>query len=199
MDMSDSRKVEFFFSFRSPYSYLAGPRAFELSRDYNIEFLYRGIRPMVTRGVPLPMSKELHILFDAEREAERLGMLFGKMYDPLGPGALRCLYVAEYAFEQDKGRQFVLAASRAIWGEGVCVAEDAGLKAICDTLGLDWTGCKTAIDNTEIHARIEGNNARLNQLGQWGVPTFYYGGELYWGQDRIPDLERKLTEDQLKK
>ena len=41
--------------------------------------------------------------------------------------------------------------------------------------------------------RVEDNTAHLAELGQWGVPTFVFRGEAYWGQDRIEDLETALT------
>jgi len=194
-----TESVELFFSFRSPFSYLAGPRAFALADSYDIELIYRGIRPMVTRGVPLPTAKKFYIFLDAAREAERLGMPFGKIYDPLGKGALRCLYVAEHAAEAGRLPEFVLGASRAIWAEGVCVAGDKGLRKVCEAAGLSWDDCREAINNTEYHDRIESNNARLSELGHWGVPTFHYKDELFWGQDRIPHLEKILRADGLAK
>ena len=184
--------VDFFFSFRSPYSYLAGPRAFRLPERFNIELVYRGVRPMVTRGVPLPAVKRLYILTDAKREADWLGMPFGNIFDPLGEGALRCLHVAEYAAELRVAPAFVLAASRAIWAEGRDVAEDDVLRRLCDGAGLDWAGCRQAVEDPRFRARIEENARLLGELGQWGVPTFVFQGEAFWGQDRIVDLERAL-------
>jgi 2-hydroxychromene-2-carboxylate isomerase len=93
-------RVEFFFSFRSPYSYLSAPRAFALAEDYPVELVYRGVRPMAMRGQPLPRSKQFYILRDAKREAGYLDMPFGRMHDPLGDGVWRCLTIAEYALER---------------------------------------------------------------------------------------------------
>ncbi len=194
-----SATVDFFFSFRSPYSYLAGPRAFALEDKYNVKVEFRPIRPMVTRGVPLPMSKKLYILLDAAREAERLGMDFGRIHDPIGDGALRCLYVSEHAKEIGKEREFVLRASRAIWVERTCMVEDKGLRKICDEIGLDWRQCQTALTDERIKKSIEANNARLRELKQWGVPTFHIDGDVFWGQDRIDDLEALLKERSLVK
>ena len=185
-------QVEFFFSFRSPYSYLAAPRAFDLPRRYDVELVYRGIRPMAMRGQPLPLAKRLYILRDAKREADRLGMPFGKIHDPLGEGVWRCLTVAEHAAHVGKLRTFVLAASRGIWGEGVDVLRDAPLRRLCERIGLQWVYCKAAIANMEYRERIERNTARLAELGQWGVPVFTFEAEAYWGQDRIEDLEYAL-------
>jgi 2-hydroxychromene-2-carboxylate isomerase len=187
-------QVEFFFSFRSPYSYLAAPRAFALPERYAIELLYRGVRPMAMRGQPLPLAKRLYILRDAKREADRLGLPFGRIHDPLGEGVWRCLTVAEHAASVGRLREFVLAASRGIWGEGLDVLRDAPLRALCERVGLRWDDCRAAIANADYRERVERNTARLAQLGQWGVPVFTFNGEAFWGQDRIEDLEWALRE-----
>lgn len=185
-------QVEFFFSFRSPYSYLAVPRAFALPRRYGIELVYRGVRPMAMRGQPLPLAKRLYILRDAWRESMRLGIPFGKIHDPLGEGVWRCLTVAEHAASVGKLPGFVLAASCGIWGEGVDVLSDAPLRGLCERAGLEWDACQAAIANPEYRERVERNTARLEQLGHWGVPVFTFAGQAYWGQDRIEDLELAL-------
>lgn len=185
--------LEYFFSFRSPYSYISGPRAFDLTKRYNIELVWRGVRPMAMRGQPLPRSKQFYILRDTAREADRLGMLFGKIYDPLGEGVWRCLTIAEHAKSLGRLPEFVLAASRASWAEGIDVNQDVPLRAICEKTGLNWNACTAAIANAEFRQRVEDNTARLSSLGQWGVPTFLFRGEAFWGQDRIQDLEAVLT------
>lgn len=181
--------VEFYFSFRSPYSYLAAPRAFALSKRFDVEVVYRGVRPMVMRGVPLPTPKRLHILFDAAREAKRLGMPFGKMFDPLGAGALRCLYVAERAVALGCVEDFVILASRAIWSEAADVTQDRVLRRLTEAAGISWDVARAALEDPALHTNIEQNAKRLGQLGHWGVPTFHFGDELFWGQDRLVDLE----------
>jgi 2-hydroxychromene-2-carboxylate isomerase len=186
--------VEFFFSFRSPYSYLAAPRAFALPHRFDIELVYRGVRPMVTRGVPLPFAKKLYIVWDARREAKRLRMPFGRIYDPLGVGALRCLYIAELAGTMGIAREFVLRASRAIWAEGVRVASDTGMRPLCEEVGIPWQDCLAAMEDPIVSARIEENNARLRTIGHWGVPAFAFDGQVFWGQDRMVDLEMALRD-----
>ncbi len=185
-------RVEYYFSFRSPYSYLSAPRVFELPRRYSVELVWRGVRPMAMRGQPLPRAKQFYILRDAAREADRLGLPFGRIHDPLGDGVWRCLCIAEHALEQGRLEAFVTTAARAIWGEGVEVLRDAPLSALCQRVGLDWDACLRAIANAEYRERVETNTARLAALGHWGVPTLVFGGEAWWGQDRIEDLERVL-------
>lgn len=187
-----SARLDFFYSFRSPYSYLAAPRAFELPDRFEVDLVFRGVIPMAMRGQSVPRAKRLHTLRDAAREARRLGMPFGRIHDPIGRGALRCLAVSEHAIEAGRVREFVLAAGRAIWGEAVDVSTDPGLREVCERAGLEWSACAAAIDNESLLERVQANTDELAELGHWGVPVFQFEGELFWGQDRIDDLEREL-------
>ena len=189
----DAVNVDFFFSFRSPYSYLAAPRAFALADRHDVEVTFHGVIPMAMRGQSVPMAKRLHTLRDVKREADRLGMPFGRVHDPIGDGALRCLLVAEHAAEVGRVRDFVLAASRAIWAEGVDVSRDEGLRSVCDEAGLEWGRCSGALRDPAYRARVDAATERLAAHGHWGVPLFVLGGEQFWGQDRIEDVERALS------
>ncbi len=187
-------RLDFFFSFRSPYSYLAAPRAFALPERYDVELAFRGVIPMAMRGQSVPRAKGLHTLRDAAREARRLGMPFGPVHDPLGDGAMRCLLVAEHSIDAGREREFVLTASRGIWAEAVDVASDAGLRGVCERAGLDWRDCAAALHDPALRARVDASTTALERLGHWGVPVFDLAGELFWGQDRIEDLELALRE-----
>jgi 2-hydroxychromene-2-carboxylate isomerase len=185
--------LDFFYSFRSPYSYLAAPRAFMLPMRYRLNLRFRGVIPMVMRGQSVPREKGLHTLRDTAREAQRLGMPFGRIHDPVGDGAMRCLTVAAYARQLGAERELVLGAGVAIWGRAVDVAKDEGLRPICEAAGLDWGACLTAISDPVLLGQVEADTAALGELGQWGVPVFNFRGELFWGQDRIEDLELDLA------
>jgi 2-hydroxychromene-2-carboxylate isomerase len=189
--------LDFFFSFRSPYSYLAAPRAFALSTRFDVDVVFRGVIPMAMRGQSVPREKGLHTLRDAKREAVRLGMPFGRIHDPIGEGAMRCLLVAEHAVDVGRERDFVLEASRGIWAEAADVAADSGLRPICERAGLDWRDCTAALEDAGLRARVDADTAALADLGHWGVPVFVFDGELFWGQDRIEDLEIALGETAL--
>ncbi len=185
-------RLDFYFSFRSPYSYLAGPRAFALSDEFDVDVAFRGVIPMAMRGQAVPASKRIHTLRDTKREADRLGMPFGRIHDPIGAGAMRCLLVGEHAVDMGRERDFVLSASRGIWGEAVDVASDAGLRLVAERAGLDWTACRAALDDQDLLARVEANSDRVVELGHWGVPLFVLGEEIFWGQDRIEDVVAAL-------
>jgi 2-hydroxychromene-2-carboxylate isomerase len=187
-------RLDFFFSFRSPYSYLAGPRAFALPERFDVDVTFRGVIPMAMRGQSVPRAKALHTLRDVAREATRLRLPFGRIHDPLGAGAIRCLLVAEHAVDVGRERAFVLAASRAIWGEAVDVAGDDGLRTVCERAGLSWPACTAALEDPALRARVDASTEALAGLGHWGVPVLALGDELFWGQDRLEDLEVALCD-----
>jgi 2-hydroxychromene-2-carboxylate isomerase len=186
--------VELYYSFRSPYSYLAGPRAFALSERFDVEVRFRGVIPMAMRGQSVPRAKQLHTLRDVKREATRAGMPFGPVHDPIGAGAVRCLLVSEHAVDVGREREFVLEASAAIWAQAADVAADGPLRAVCERAGLEWSACRAALEDPAVRARVDANTAALAELGHWGVPVLVFAGELFWGQDRIEDLELSLRD-----
>jgi 2-hydroxychromene-2-carboxylate isomerase len=192
-------RIDWYYSFRSPYSYLSGARGFQLADDYEIDLHFRGVIPMMMRGESVPRSKRIHTLRDVKCEAERLGIPFGPSHDPLGDGATRCLAVSEYANDQGRSREYVLSASTGIWAEAVDLATDEGLRLVSERAGLDWEGCRTAVADPRIAARVEANTRELIEIGHWGVPVFAFRGEQFWGQDRIDDLRLVLDDAGLRR
>jgi 2-hydroxychromene-2-carboxylate isomerase len=189
-----SERLDYFYSFRSPYSYLSAPRVFLLPLRYDVEVRFRGVIPMAMRGQSVPRAKRLHTIRDVAREARRLGMPFGRIHDPIGEGAMRCLLVAQHAVDAGREPEFVLSAGRAIWSEAVDVAGDPGLRAVCERAGLEWEACRGALEDPAMRARVDADTAALEELGHWGVPVLVLRGEPFWGQDRIADLESALAD-----
>ena len=122
-------------------------------------------------------------------------MPFGRIHDPIGDGR-----DALPARRRARGRRRAASgtscspASRGIWAEAVDVARDPGLRAVCERAGLSWAACAAALEDPALRARVDANTARAGGLGHWGVPVFVLGDELFWGQDRIEDLEAALRE-----
>lgn len=182
----------FFFSFRSPYSYLAVERVLELARRFPVRLDFRPVQPMVARGLPVPRAKQLYIVQDARREAERLGIPFGRICDPLGTGVDNCLAIFQYAEAQGRPGEFLLAAMRGAWAEALDLAGEADLRRVVESAGLDWEGARQALADDAWKKRAEDNALALNKLDLWGVPSFQLGEYATWGQDRLFLIEDKL-------
>ena len=89
--------LEVFFSIRSPYSYLGLERAIQLANAWNIPLQLRPVLPMLMRGQSVPDAKKWYIFHDTKREANKLGIPYGFVADPLGSGVERCYALFEYA------------------------------------------------------------------------------------------------------
>ena len=185
---------ELFYSFRSPYSWLALSRMLAIADAFGLRVKIRPVMPMVMRGMQVPKSKLLYIAADASREARRNNVPFGKMADPVGAGVERCMAVYEYAVSQNRAREFLLAAGEAIWAKGIDVANDAGLRKVTAKAGLFWPEAKAALDDDEWRMKAEANRADMMNSGSWGVPTIRIGDFVTWGQDRDWLVARHLEE-----
>lgn len=190
----DLPPIELFTSFRSPYSYLSLQRLYDIADAFGVELKLRPVLPMVMRGMKVPRAKLLYIALDTIREAERLGIPFGKMADPVGLGAERCLAVFQYAESEKRGRDFLLNAGVAIWSEAIDVATDAGMRKVTGRTGLFWPEVEAAMRSEDWREPIEENRESMMSSGTWGVPTIRMGDFVAWGQDRDWLLVRHIEE-----
>ena len=186
--------MEFFHSFRSPYSYLALERYMDIADAFGLELRIRPVMPMVMRGMQVPNAKLLYIAADTSRESRRLDIPFGKMADPVGAGVERCMAVLQYAKEEKREREFLLNAGVAIWSKAIDVSTDTGLRKVTAKTGLFWPAAKSAIDDQQWRDEADENRQSMMQSGSWGVPTIRLGDYTIWGQDRDWMLVRHLEE-----
>lgn len=182
--------IELWFSFRSPYSWLAMPRIRALAQHYGADLQLRFILPMVMRGLPIPRAKGRYIVFDCKREAEREHLPFGKIVDPVGAGAERALAVLHHAIPLGLGEAFAELALRGAWADGLALAEDGDMFDIARRAGLSDDQTRAALADDSWRGVAEANRAALFEAGLWGAPTFRLnGGVAHWGQDRLWALE----------
>lgn len=185
--------IEAWFSFRSPYSWLFMPRIRQLAQAYGASLELRPILPMVMRGLAVPRIKTIYITLDCKREAERVGLPFGRIVDPVGAGAERALAVVHHAMPLGLGEQFAELALKAAFADGIALAEDSGLYSVARRAGLTDAQTAAALADESWRQRAEINRAALLEAGLWGAPTFRVTGhEAHWGQDRLWMLEEDL-------
>ena len=213
-----SLAIDLYWSFRSPYSYLATGRLVKLREEYDLTIRVRPVLPLAVRTPeffervnPLFVS---YLLRDAPRVAERLGIAFvypnpdpvvfdmaSGRYPVEQPHIHRLTRLGIAAAEHGDGLAFLDEVSRVIWGGtadwhlGSHLAE-ASARAGFDLAELDST---IEADADRLVARIEKNQAALEAAGHWGVPTCVFEGEPFFGQDRIADLVWRLELNGLRK
>ncbi|MDX5365200.1 MAG: DsbA family protein [Alphaproteobacteria bacterium] len=185
--------IDYWFSFRSPYSWISVPRMLKLARHYNAELRLRFVLPMVMRGLPVPLTKRMYIVRDTKREAERAGLPFGKVVDSVGAGAARALAVLHHAIPLGKGEAFAELGCKAVFADGIDIASDAGLMDVAQRAGLGEETVRKALADPSWEAAVEENRQALFEAGLWGVPSFRVDGRpAHWGQDRFWALEQDI-------
>ena len=183
--------LEYYPSIRSPYSYVSMPETLDLPSHYPVDLVVRPVLPMVMRGLPVPAVKGRYILLDTKREADRVGVPFGHIFDPVGDPVRRCYSLFAMADEVGKGGELLLAFCKMAWSEGIDVGSDQGIKIVVERAGLDWAAASEVIDNTDWEGPIEENRLQMMASGLWGVPSYRLlddkGREVFscWGRDRI--------------
>jgi 2-hydroxychromene-2-carboxylate isomerase len=194
-DRSEPRPtLDFFCSLRSPYTYLAMPRVRRLADHYGAGLRLRFVLPMVMRGLPVPLAKRMYILRDARREADRLGMRFGRLVDPVGRPTERGLAVLHHAIPAGKGPAFAESFLQGVFADGIDAGSESGLQHLAQRAGLDAAFVATAIRDESWRAVAAANREELLALGLWGVPSFRVdSGPAHWGQDRLWAIEETLA------
>jgi len=190
--------LEFYPSLRSPYTYIAMERVYDLARRYPVELVLRPVLPMVMRGLPVPGTKQLYIALDTKREAEVAGVPFGHVCDPVGRPVERAFSLYPWAREHGRAAELLLSFARASFAEGVDTGSDAGLRFVVERAGLSWDEARKHVDGETWRAELEENRLALFALGLWGVPSFCLRGAdgeasySTWGQDRLWRVEQEI-------
>ena len=194
----DGLTLEVLFSVRSPYSYLALQQLIEFRKRYPIKVVYRPILPMVMRGMVINREKMFYILSDCKRIAEKKGIPFGNIADPLGKAVERCYSLFKFIKQKGKEEDYFNAFLRAVWSEGQHGYLDKTIKNVVEKIDLDWEDAKKELDNDDWREEIEANRLMLYEVGKWGPPTMILKNRdneviiSVWGQDRIWLVEEAL-------
>ena len=204
--------VDLFWSFRSPYSYLATPEARDLPEQFPVELRFRPVLPLAVRDPeffsPDNVKRAKYILIDWVRRAEELGMAAKwPSPDPIvqdlksftiaaeQPHIYRLTFLGIEAQQRGRGVQFAYEVSHLLFGGTENWHEGDHLAKAAARAGLDLAEMDAAIAEPGTHQQVlEQNQNELQQSGHWGVPTFVFNGEPFFGQDRVGSLRWRLAQ-----
>jgi 2-hydroxychromene-2-carboxylate isomerase len=202
--------VDLFWSFRSPYSYLAVPGAIRLERDFNVKLRFRPVLPLAVREPsffsPDNLKRAKYIRVDFPRRAEMLGFphawpspdpivqdMTTYRISPDQPYIYRLTWLGVEAERRRHGLAFAREVSAVIFGGTRDWHLGSHLADAARRAGLDLAAMDAAIADPASHKQeVEENQAALAAAGHWGVPTFVFEGEPFFGEDRIDTLRWRL-------
>jgi 2-hydroxychromene-2-carboxylate isomerase len=196
-------RVEFFYDYSSPWTYLAFTRIEELCRRHEAELVWRPIlvggifntvNPSVyqSREQPVPakaryLAKDLH---DWAR-FQNVAITFPPTVFPVN--SVKALRGALVALEQGCISRYSARVFEAYFGEDRDISRDDVLRAIVGEVGLDPAAYFAAIAAPSYKDRLRANTEECVHRGGFGSPTFFIGDDMYFGNDRLVLVEAALV------
>lgn len=198
-------QADLFFSFRSPYSYLAIGRYRAMAEEYDLSIALRTVWPIAIRdpGILFTGNPNVgrYIFIDAARSAQMLGIPYRwPRPDPVvqnlvtreiaadQPHIHRLCRMGQAAERAGRGLAFAHEVATLIWSGAVDDWHEGDhLAGAAARAGLEFAALEAQAkdDAAALDAEIEGNQAALEAAGHWGVPTLVFEGEPFFGQDRV--------------
>jgi 2-hydroxychromene-2-carboxylate isomerase len=198
-----TKTIEFIFDFGSPNAYLAYhalPGLLERTgASLNIVpcllggiFKATGNQPPMLAFGPVKGKLEYEQL-EMERFVARHG-LDRFRFNPHFPVNTLLLMRGALAAE-DEGRlaEYVEAGLRAMWEDGLKMDDPEVFVATMNEAGLDGSGILERTQDPAIKARLVANTEAAVARGTFGIPTFYVGKEMFFGKDRLDQVEEAVS------
>jgi 2-hydroxychromene-2-carboxylate isomerase len=197
-----SKNVDYYFTPVSPFTYLGHDRFVAMARARQATI---AVKP-IDLGRVFPVSGGLPLRQRApQRQAYRLVELkrwSTFLHVPLNPQPAHFPVPADLAAKWilavlERGTHAALdfagALGRAIWAEDRNIADRDTLAAIATAQGHDAAALDERANAPDIAQRYDVLTQEAIDRGVFGAPSYVFGGELFWGQDRLDFLDRALA------
>jgi len=197
-------RAELYWSFRSPYSWLAIGRYRAMAGQYDLEIDLKPVYPLAIRQPDFFERNHPNWLGYTIRDIARLAQfhnipLAAPRPDPIvqdlatrrvaanQPYICRLVRLGQAAARRGRSLAFCAEVARLIWAGTENWHEGDHLAGAAARAGLDLAelDAEAAADAVALDAEVAANQAALEAAGHWGVPTLVFQSEPFFGQDRI--------------
>ena len=194
--------IDFYFSYRSPYSYLILPRMIKLKNEYKVDVNFKIVYPIAIRLPEFFKNKNLiyflSLKTDVKKKAKKLNMslnlppkpdpikqntVTGKISDHQ-PYIYDVCHMGQTMCNRGKGIEFAYELSKLIWNVKNWNNDDL-LEPLLGEFGEDLNEVRKSIKSNKktLIEEIEINQLDQKEAGHHGVPLNVYKGKYYFGQD----------------
>ena len=212
-------KIDLYFSYRSPYSYLILPRMLKLKEKYDIEINFKVVYPIAIRMPEWFEGKNFFTFFffkmiDMRLQAKKLGIPFTSKLkpDPIRqnimtgkisshqPYIFDICHLGQMAQMKGVGMEFAFEVSSLIFGGVENWNTDENLSEAANRVGLDLNQLRESVNVHEekIIGQIKQNQVDQLNAGHHGVPLTVIGDKHFFGQDQFDKIMKTLKENGLK-
>ena len=212
-------KIDLYFSYRSPYSYLILPRMLKLKEKYDIDINFKIVYPIAIRMPEWFEGKNIFTYFffkmiDMRLQAKKLGIPFTTKLrpDPIRqnimtgkisshqPYIFDICHLGQMAQMKGVGMEFAFEVSSLIFGGVENWNTDENLSEAAKKVGLDLNQLRESVNvhEEEIIGQIKQNQVDQLNAGHHGVPLTVIGDKHFFGQDQFDKIMKTLKENGLK-
>ena len=212
-------KIDLYFSYRSPYSYLILPRMLKLKEKYVVEINFKVVYPIAIRMPEWFEGKNFFTFFffkmiDMRLQAKKLGIPFTSKLkpDPIRqnimtgkisshqPYIFDICHLGQMAQMKGVGMEFAFEVSSLIFGGVENWNTDENLSEAAKKVGLDLIQLRESVNvhEEEIIGQIKQNQVDQLNAGHHGVPLTVIGDKHFFGQDQFDKIMKTLKENGLK-
>jgi 2-hydroxychromene-2-carboxylate isomerase len=189
----------------------------KLRDDYDVRVNLRVVFPIAVRNPellfnPQNRNRTRYIMVDWVRRAQFLGMPHHwPSPDPVVQD-MSTMKISEYqpyihrlcslgveAQRRGKGIDFAAEVAALLFGGTKDWHLGDHLAGAAERAGLDLASMETSVEGTDHLEEVATNQSSLDRLGGWGVPSFVFNEELFFGQDRIDTLRWRLEQQGLRR
>jgi 2-hydroxychromene-2-carboxylate isomerase len=197
-----SRTVDYFFAPQSPWTYLGHERFAAILRDTGTSVR---VLPIDLGGKVFPISgglplakrapqRQAYRLVELQRYSEFLNAplnLKPKYFPVNGDDAARLIIAVDLHDGAEAAMKITGAILAAVWAQERHIDDEKVLAGLLAEQGLNPARLEQS-HSQAAHERYEANTQAAIDAGVFGAPSYMIDGEIFWGQDRLGFVERKL-------
>jgi 2-hydroxychromene-2-carboxylate isomerase len=197
-----SAPIEFYFDFSSPYSFLASEQIEALAQRHGRAVDYKpvllGAVFKASGGEPLTSQygpKADYSVHDFRRSARYAGVAYRQPSRfPIGAVAASRAVLWLQQTDPARATPFIHAIFRAFFQQDRDVSDPAVVAEVARAESIDADALLTAVQQPAVKDLLKSRVDAAIERGVFGAPTIVVDGEVFWGNDRLPQIERWLKQ-----
>ena len=198
-----AKVVDFIFDFGSPNAYLAwkvlpGVAERTGAQINLIPCLLGGIYKATGNQSPVKAfgaikGKLAYEMLETRRFVEAHGLTAFQMNPHFPVNTLLIMRGLIAAQRQGVAEPYVAAVASAMWEQGLKMDDPDVVADVLTKAGLDARAILEATQDPDVKAELVANTEAAVERGVFGIPTFFVGDEMFFGKDRLTQVEAELA------
>jgi len=195
--------VDYYFTPQSPWTYLGHERFSQMARAAGAKVR---VLPIDLGGKVFPISgglplgqrapqRQAYRLLELQRYSDYLHAPINvkpKYFPVGGDESARLIIAVDLHDGSDAAMKIAGAVFSAVWVQERHIADEKVLAELLVECGLDAARLEQS-HSQAVQAQYEANTQQAIDAGVFGAPSFVIDGEIFWGQDRLDFVERRLA------